>query len=129
MNQPTANPARPRVLLVEDHPEVARATIEMLDIIGCPVTLTGTRHSAEAAVETGEPFDLVLIDYSLPDGTGVDLLKRLRKRGPVRAILITAHTKNMILHGDEAGFVQYLAKPVEIEELRAAVESAMRATL
>lgn len=129
MNQPASAPPGPRVLLVEDHAAVARATIDMLDALRCRVTLAGTLRSAEATVEAGEAFDLVLIDYGLPDGTGVELLKWMWKRGPVRAILITAHTKNMILHGDEARFVQYLAKPVELDELRSAVESAMRVAI
>ena len=117
-----------RVLLVEDHPDVATATIHMLHALGCVVTLAGTVRSA-LATAAAERFGLVLIDYQLPDGTGVDLLKALWKNGPVRAILITAYTKNLILHGDEAKFAQYLAKPVEFEELRSALHSATRSAI
>jgi two-component system aerobic respiration control sensor histidine kinase ArcB len=116
---------RGRVLLVEDHSDVAKATIHMLHALGCEVMLAGTVASALAAA-AAERFCLVLIDYHLPDGTGVDLLASLWKHGPIRAILITAHTRNLVLHGDQARFVQYLAKPVELEELRSALDSAMR---
>ncbi len=83
-----------RLLVVEDEEAIRTPLAEALAGEGFAVEVAA---SAAAALETAERTDphLVLLDLMLPDGSGFDVARRLRERGPVPIIMLTAR-------GDEA---------------------------
>src|SRR5271168_527508 len=79
-----------RILLVEDHEDTRRAMERLLKRWGHTV------HCAESIaraleIDSSHEFDLLLSDLGLPDGTGVELLTKLRKRHPVHAVAMSGY--------------------------------------
>jgi len=111
-----------RVLLVEDHPDTLHATSELLSELACDVYPAGTFEEALAAAAV-QRFDLVVSDLGLPDGSGLELMRRLRDRHGLVGIALTGYgTENDINEGREAGFVDHLVKPITFQTLARAVQ-------
>jgi signal transduction histidine kinase/ActR/RegA family two-component response regulator len=127
--QPLAAPSAPpsaaagrRVLLVEDHLDTAQAVRELLQEMSCQVVLAGTVREAMAAADAA-PFDLVMSDIGLPDGSGFDLMSGLRARHGLAGIALTGFGMEQdIEQGKQAGFQDHLVKPITFERLAGAVE-------
>jgi CheY-like chemotaxis protein len=69
------------------------------------------------------PFDLLISDIALPDGTGTELMTYLRAISGMRGIAISGFGMNGDIERSlEAGFVEHLVKPVKMEKLEAAIE-------
>ena len=82
-------------------------------------------HSAMEAAERS-PFDLVISDVGLPDGSGLELMTRLRATSGIRGIAISGFGMNGdVEKSRQAGFSEHLVKPVNLEKLEAAIEQVM----
>jgi signal transduction histidine kinase/CheY-like chemotaxis protein len=122
-----APPAAPlRVLLAEDNPVNQKLAVRLLEKQGHHVTVVA--DGREAVRTAGrEPFDLVLMDVQMPEMSGLEATAAIRERekatgGHVPIIALTAHA----MKGDReeclaAGMDDYLSKPLQAEELYAAV--------
>ncbi len=116
-------PGSLRILLVDDHPDAARAFTMMLDRRGYAVTAVASVEGAKAALGSAD-FDLLLCDYSLDDGTAIDLITWLEKSGSrLRSICVTGHGAEIAKQCRLAGFEAVLTKPVKPEVLEAAIAS------
>jgi two-component system, OmpR family, copper resistance phosphate regulon response regulator CusR len=116
-----------RILVVEDDARVAALLRRGLTDEGYQVDVARTCASAESMVCTAPP-DLVLLDLGLPDGDGLDLLARLRKRQaglPVMALTARDQIEQRVA-GLEAGADDYLVKPFAFPELLARVRALQR---
>ncbi|BDG62037.1 response regulator [Caldinitratiruptor microaerophilus] len=117
------------VLVVEDDPMVASITRRLVEQVPGFRVLGVVRAAEEAlaAVQRLSP-DLVLLDVYLPDGNGVDVLRRLRQgAGPVDVVLITAaHDAPTVEAAIRYGAVDYLFKPFDPRRLHAALEHFRR---
>jgi CheY-like chemotaxis protein len=84
-------------------------------------------HTVEDAARTEmSQFEVLLSDLQLPDGSGLDLLERFRRRGPVRAIAMSGYgTQADRQRSIAAGFQRHLVKPVSV---RAALEAIQEVT-
>lgn len=123
-----AEPQPPRVLLVDDNADAAELLRILLSRRGFEVRTACSVATAVAAVEAA-PVDVLVSDINLPDGTGCDLLRRLRADTPVPAIALSGHDRPADrLRGREAGFDDYLAKPVGIDHLVEALRRVTAAT-
>lgn len=72
-------------------------------------------------------FDLLVLDVNLPDGSGLDILERVRQTSQVPVILLTANDMEMdIVNGLEAGADDYITKPFSLAVLRARVNAQLR---
>jgi signal transduction histidine kinase len=119
-----------RILLVEDHTDTREAIAELLRLYGHEIESAGSVATALAAVGQGGgespcPFDLVISDIGLPDGSGLDLLREIRARyGPeVKAICLSGYgMEEDMRQSREAGFLAHLTKPVSLEELEAVLQ-------
>jgi DNA-binding NtrC family response regulator len=129
---PRAQPSLPgsgaRVLIVDDHADTASAMSCLLEREGYRVSVADSLAAAVEVVTTGS-IELVLSDITLPDGSGLDLMRRLRDHGcETKAIAISgfgaAHDVSSSL---DAGFATHLVKPVDIDTLLAAVGHALAA--
>ena len=115
-----------RILVVEDHVDTAFGLKMYFGNLGHDVRVALDVKSALAAAEES-PFDVLLSDLALPDGTGWDLLRELRARGPVRAIALSGHNdEEDIARSKDAGFLLHLAKPIAMPELNRVFTEAMK---
>lgn len=124
------NAARP-ILIVEDEPAIADTLIYALKTEGFAPEWCATGRAGLAAVEvaarTGRPFALVVLDVGLPDGTGFEVCKTLRKTSAVPVIFLTARNAEIDrVLGLELGGDDYLVKPFSPRELTARVKAILR---
>jgi signal transduction histidine kinase len=108
------NETTTRILLVEDDPAQARLLREILTEAGeTPFQVTRVAQLAEAGqVLAGDPFDILLLDLSLPDSVGLDTLRRARALAPHTPLCVLTNLDNETL-GIEAvrqGAQDYLVK-------------------
>lgn len=116
-----------RVLAVDDHAEVLDLVVRALERDGHRVHAARDVAGARDALRA-EPVDVVVLDLALPDGTGVDLCRELRREGSrVPILLLTAHGEvAQRVRGLDAGADDFLAKPFAVAELRARVRALGR---
>ena len=116
-----------RVLIVEDDTGIATGLAATLRGSGYAVDVTSTLALATAALRV-EPFDLVLLDLSLPDGDGLDWLRQVRRSGSVMPVLIMTARDALPdrVAGLDEGADDYVVKPFEPEELLARMRVALR---
>jgi signal transduction histidine kinase/CheY-like chemotaxis protein len=129
---PTVEGTRLRVLLAEDNPINQRLAVRMLEKMGHTVIVAGDGADAVAKYAAQEEFDVILMDVQMPVMSGLEATARIREREKftglhIPIVALTAHA----IRGDrerclEAGMDDYLAKPVRLEELAAAVGRAAR---
>ena len=117
-----------RILLVEDHDGVAKACRRLLMSHGHFVVWAPGLDAATLATER-DTFDILISDLTLPDGSGIELLSRMRSRFPrvgsdgrLPAIAISGSVyEEDVARSLQAGFGLHLAKPFDEENLLAAV--------
>ena len=111
------------VLFVEDDPDAADAMRYALGTLGWKMTHTSTCAGARELVRASrdEPFDVVLADLGLPDGSGLDLGIEFSPLLPI--VALTAYGAPLALEG----FADQLIKPAEISEVQRAVIQAVAA--
>jgi DNA-binding NtrC family response regulator len=117
----------PTVLIVDDEALIRWTLAEMLGERGYVVTEAGDGRMALAAIQQAvTPFDVVLLDYRLPDSADLRLLERVRHLAPdSQVIMITAHNNPEIDQGATAlGAYRVISKPFEVESLAALVNQA-----
>ncbi len=106
-----------RLLLVEDNDSTRTVLTKLLARQGHQVVSTGSLQEALAAFRTGS-FDVVVTDLGLPDGSGLDLMREVRKRGGCQGIALSGYGMEQDLRlSREAGFHAHLVKPVKFEQL------------
>jgi DNA-binding response OmpR family regulator len=115
-----------RILIVEDHENLGTSLKSFLESNGYVVDLAKDLRSAEA--KATEPFDLMVLDWNLPDGQGIDLLAKLRRNGvrtPTIFLTARAELVDKVL-GLELGANDYVTKPFEPRELLARIRVQLR---
>ena len=113
-----------RILLVEDHEDTNRSLTMLLRRRGYFVF---PAHNISSAIElaANEPFDVLVSDIGLPDGTGVDLIQRLSEKGPVFGIALTGFgMEEDIRRSLDGGFEHHLIKPVDLNRLDSLIQEA-----
>jgi signal transduction histidine kinase/CheY-like chemotaxis protein len=113
------------VLLVEDHEMTARVMSRLLRQAGYLVTVAPDVETAKRLTDQG-PFDVVISDLGLPDGTGLDVMKHLRARHGIPAIAVSGYgMEEDVRQTREAGFGEHLVKPIDLPKLQAAIGRVM----
>jgi CheY-like chemotaxis protein len=120
---------RLNILLVEDH-EDTRTSMTRLIARSHDVQCVGTMAAALVAAERSarkQPFDLVISDLGLPDGSGLDLMRTLHEQYGLCGICLTGFgSDGDIAQSADAGFRQHLTKPVDLRALELAIDHAAR---
>lgn len=122
------NTLNPRVLLVEDTPDIAVWLATALRQAGLEVSHAADGHAALQALEPGHGLDLVLLDLQLPGVDGLSVLEALRQRGddvPVLVLTARASVPDRVL-GLQLGADDYLTKPFDLAELEARIQALLR---
>ncbi|MCC8027654.1 MAG: response regulator transcription factor [Clostridium sp.] len=114
------------VLLGEDEPDILEFNREQLEQRGYRVTAVSTLEQVEDCVFRDEP-DVLVLDIMMPDGSGVELCRKLRQqfRGPI-LFLTSLGESSQIVQGLRAGGDDYITKPYDIEVLAARIEAQLR---
>lgn len=116
-----------RVLVVDDHQMFSEGMVRMLSdhdeifVVG----VAGTVEEAVASARLHAP-DVVLMDYELPDGDGVQATERVKKENPdVKVVMVTSHTdEGVLIRAIEAGASGYVTKSKVIGDVVDAVRAA-----
>ena len=115
-----------RILLLEDNADLADAITSRLKSKDFVVDIASNIQAAESALAVGS-FDLALFDLSLPDGSSLALLQKLRRQGKTIPVIITARDQiSDRITGLEAGADDYLVKPFDLDEMIAQIHTIMR---
>ncbi|RVU22338.1 response regulator transcription factor [Streptomyces antnestii] len=115
-----------RVLVVDDDPTVAEVVAGYLDRAGYDVDRAADGPAALDRAHA-QPPDLVVLDLMLPGMDGLEVCRRLRERGPVPVIMLTARgDEGERILGLEVGADDYVTKPFSPRELVLRVESVLR---
>jgi len=111
---------RPCVLVVDDDADSLRASVRLLELNG--FTAQGAKSLAEAfAVCASNPCNILIADLMLPDGSGLELMRRLHPNG-VRGISVSGSDDPANSRASlDAGFAAHLVKPIRFEDLLTAV--------
>ena len=118
----------PRILLVEDTPDIALWLGTALRQGGMQVEFATDGHAADRCLQPGHGFDAVLLDLQLPGQDGLSVLQALRGRGdavPVLVLTARASVPDRVL-GLNMGADDYLPKPFEPRELLARIKAILR---
>ncbi len=119
----------PNILVVEDETDIRDMLTFSLEREGWGVEAVGDATAAEEKLKKKLP-DLMLLDWMLPDISGIDLLQKLRKSKALKelpVIMLTARGEEADrIEGLEAGADDYLPKPFSIQELKARVRAVLR---
>ncbi|MBD2188441.1 response regulator transcription factor [Pseudanabaena mucicola] len=116
-----------RILLIEDDPKLSKFIEMELGLEGYQITVAMTGLDGLQLARETQP-DLVILDWMLPEISGLDICTRLRKTG-VKVPIIMLTAKDEIcdrVTGLNAGADDYLTKPFSIEELLARIKARMR---
>lgn len=116
-----------RVLLVEDDHVLGAAIRDFIASSGHGVDWTRRLDEARLSLQT-VTYELILLDLSLPDGRGLDLLRELRvQKNPVPVIITTAQDQVAVrIEGLNSGADDYLIKPFDLSEMNARVSAVSR---
>jgi two-component system CheB/CheR fusion protein len=121
---PDEAPASQRILVVEDHDDTGRLMCQLLESVG---------HKVERASDIGaarqmaadQTFDLLISDLSLPDGSGLELMRYLKQKYGLKGIAVTGYGMEQDrLRTQAAGFAEHLVKPISFDQLRSAIARA-----
>lgn len=116
-----------RILLVEDDAVLLDGLREGLKLIGFAVDGVATVSDATEAL-ANDTFDAVVLDRMLPDGSGLDVLKTIRRAGNTTPVLLLT-AKDEVgdrIDGLDAGADDYLGKPFDLDEVAARLRAITR---
>lgn len=118
-----------RLMLLEDDDTLGEGLSEFLRLEGHVVDWFQCLRDAQLVLS--EPYDLLLVDWQLPDGSGVDWIRQLRTRGlGLPIVVLTAKDRlSDRIQGLDSGADDYLVKPFQPEELAARIRALQRRTL
>lgn len=116
-----------RILIVEDDEVLMSGLQAGLELNGFGADAVGTCEDAELAV-AGGAFDGIVLDLMLPDGSGLDLLKKLRGKGLQSPVLLLTARDAVAdrVAGLDSGADDYLGKPFDLAELAARLRAICR---
>ena len=118
-----------KILIADDEPKIRRGLHAQIDRLGLPCEVCAEAEDGEIALEVAERLrpDILLVDINMPFVNGLDFIEALRRtRADARVILITGYEEfEYARRALELDVHAYLLKPINVEELRRAVETAI----
>lgn len=120
-----------QLLVIDDEPKLTDFLRMELEVEGYSVAVAHDGASGLIAMRSDPTPDLVLLDWNLPDFTGLDICRRIRATGmKVPVLMLTGHNEvKDKVEALDAGVDDYLVKPFSIEELLARLRALQRRAL
>ena len=111
------------MLLVDDHRDTREVLGRLLRASNYAVKTASSVESALHNLLVREPFDIVVSDLGLPDGTGYELMEQIRDRHGIKGVALSGYgmEEDQRLSRD-AGFLDHLVKPVNVSLLLATIQ-------
>ncbi len=108
-----------RALIVDDESNIQEILSILLEDFGFQVDRASNKNEAEKLISQNY-YDLALLDLRLPDGSGIEILKKLKEKNPkTEAVIITAFaSSDTAVEAIKLGAYDYISKPFELNELR-----------
>jgi DNA-binding response OmpR family regulator len=107
-----------RVIIVEDHPAFAQALELVLgQVDGTEVALARTLEEGRDLIRGGEPFDLVVLDLTLPDGEGTELIAELRQSHPETPVAVLSARDDVDEAASKAGADAAIPKDTSLPDI------------
>ncbi|MDB5083695.1 MAG: PhoP family transcriptional regulator [Bacilli bacterium] len=114
------------VLIVDDEAKILEIIVPFLKQEGFQILTAETGKRALEIAKSEKP-SLVVLDWMLPELSGIEVCRELRKTGPMGIIMLTAKSEEMDkIIGLEVGADDYLTKPFSLRELSARIRSLLR---
>ena len=115
-----------QVLVIEDEPGIRHVLRVLLEAEDYRVIEAETAKRAEIEARSHKP-DLLIVDLGLPDGDGLEVIRRVREWSPVPVIVLSARTlESQKIAALDAGADDYVSKPFSAGELLARVRAGLR---
>src|SRR5436190_22056363 len=117
---------KPRILVVDDEPQITRVLLRSLTTKGYDVRVAG---DGDFALQTFHdwPAELVITDLAMPNMDGLELCRRLRAISEVPIIVLSVRgEEKMKVEALDAGADDYVTKPFGMDELLARIRAALR---
>ena len=115
-------------MIVDDDKDLALVTSDMLNDYGYDTQIAASAEETCELLKT-EKFNLILLDINLPDGTGFEVCRELRRVSGVPVIFASARTReDDKIHGLDLGGDDYIEKPYSLKELLARINALIRRT-
>ena len=113
------------ILVVEDSVDIRELMVLHLERISYKVTWTSNGEEAIRFIQSGEVFDLVVLDWMLPGLSGIDICRQIQRK--ILILMVTARAlPDDIILGLESGADDYITKPFEIPVFLARVRALLR---
>lgn len=124
------SPARPRILIIEDDRRMSEALLSGMEAAGYDVTSASSAEEGFFLLHRSHP-DLLVLDLTLPQRNGLEILQEIRSEGiDVRVLILTSHnTVEDRVTGLRSGADDYLGKPFSFPELLARIDALLRRVL
>jgi DNA-binding response OmpR family regulator len=121
---------RPRILVIEDDKKLSTALVSGIEAAGYEVLAANSAEEGFFMVHRVLP-DLLLLDLTLPNRNGLDILQQIRREGiDLRVLILTSHnTIEDRVAGLKTGADDYMGKPFSFPELLARIEALLRRIL
>jgi len=121
---------RSRILIIEDDRKMSAALVSGIEAAGYDVIAASSAEEGFFLVHSKSP-DLLLLDLTLPQRNGLDILKQIRSEGlDIRVLILTSHnTVEDRVEGLRTGADDYLGKPFSFPELMARIDALLRRIL
>lgn len=126
--RPAHRPAGPRILVVDDEPEIRDFIIRALSAAGYAIDFACDGADGLRLALAG-PYSLVILDLMMPEMSGREMLARLRRQRPEQAVIVISCLTEVAAKVDclDLGAQDYLTKPFALAELLARVRVQLRA--
>lgn len=115
-----------KIFVLEDDDAIGIGLTYSLENEGYTVTLAKTVSDAERIINS-EDFALYILDLTLPDGSGYDVCRTIKKKGDLSVIFLTAYDDEVnVVMGFDLGADDYITKPFRVKELLVRIKSVLR---
>jgi DNA-binding response OmpR family regulator len=121
------DPARPRILIMEDETSLAEGLKMVLSELGCRVSVADTGMRALGSL-TGRNYDLMVADLRLPDMDGMEVLRLIKETKPETEVIVITGYASVVsaVESMKLGALDYLPKPFTEDEFKSAVQKAIK---
>lgn len=115
-----------RLFVLEDDDAIGIGLKYSLENEGYEVCLAKSVAEGEKIIDSDD-FALYILDLTLPDGSGYDMCRKIKKKGDLPVIFLTAYDDEVnVVMGFDLGADDYISKPFRVKELMARIKSVLR---